>query len=240
MTRPILDIAVDDAEGLAAALAGGADRIELCAALELGGLTPSLGLMRVAAQAPVPVYAMIRPRPGDFRYGADDLAVMAADIATVRAAGLAGIVLGVTDDKGRADATAIRSLRAAAGGLGMVMHRAFDLAPDPLVALDAAAALGFERVMTSGGAACAVDGAAMLGRLVRHGAGRITVMAGGQITPEAVAPLAAAGIVEFHAACRVNQPEQQGFGPLRLATCRPRTSVEAVADLRRALDGLRD
>lgn len=234
--RAVLEIAVDDPAGLAAALAGGANRIELCAALDLGGLTPSPGLIARAARAPVPVTAMIRPRPGDFRYDADELATMAEDIRAVRAAGLAGIVLGVTNADGWPDAPAINALRAAAGGLPMILHRAFDLAADPVAALDRAIDLGFARVMTSGGAARAVEGAGMLERLIGHAQGRIEVMAGGQITPDCVAPLARAGITAFHAACRVTEPEAQAFGPLRLAASRPRTSAAEVAALRRAID----
>lgn len=236
--RPVLEIAVDDPAGLAAALAGGADRIELCAALDLGGLTPSPGLIALAARAPVPVHAMIRPRPGDFRYDADELAAMAEDIRAVRAAGLAGIVLGVTDAAGWPEDGAIAALSAVADGLEMVMHRAFDLAPDPVAALDRARDLGFARVMTSGGAARAVEGADVLSRLIGHAQGRVQVMAGGQITPACVAPLARAGITQFHAACRVTEPEAQAFGPLRLAAVRPRTSQAEVAALRRAVDAI--
>lgn len=231
----MLEIAVDDPEGLAAAVAAGADRIELCAALELGGLTPAPGLMAQAARVGVPVLAMVRPRPGGFIYSEQELAAMEDDIAAIRAAGLAGVVLGVTDAAGWPDADAIARLRAAAGPLEMVMHRAFDLAPEPLVALDRARAMGFARVMTSGGAARAEDGAEVLARLVARAAGRIGVMAGGQVEPPAIPALRRAGITQFHAACRVERAEPQPMGPLRIAARRMHTDAAGVAALRAAI-----
>lgn len=101
MSRIVLEICVDDAAGLAAARAGGADRIELCAALALGGLTPSAGLMAQAAGIGLPVMAMIRPRAGDFVWSPDERAAMLVEIAAARAAGLAGVVIGASLPDGR-------------------------------------------------------------------------------------------------------------------------------------------
>lgn len=133
---PVLEVCVDDPEGLSAALEGGAERIELCGALALGGLTPSPGLMAIAARASVPVFAMIRPRAGGFVYTEAEIEVALADIAAVRRAGLAGIVLGVTLPDGRLDRAAISRLRDAADGLPMVLHRAIDVTPDIEEALE--------------------------------------------------------------------------------------------------------
>ncbi len=202
-----LEICVDDADGLAAALAGGADRIELCSALALGGLTPSSGLMALAAKAPRPVYAMIRPREGDFVFSAAAIDQMRREIDAVRAAGLAGVVLGVSEPGGALDAEALAILIRHAAGLGTTLHRAFDLVPDPAVALELAIELGFERVLTSGGAARAEDGVAVLAALVQQAGARISVMPGAGVRPgNAARILALTGAHEIHASCRAPGP----------------------------------
>ena len=108
--RITLEVCVDTPEGFEAAVAGGADRIELCAALDLGGLTPSPGLMALAAKASTPVYAMIRPRAGDFVFGLGDEAAMLGDIDAVRSAGLAGVVIGANLADGRLDVALLERL----------------------------------------------------------------------------------------------------------------------------------
>ncbi|MFN5999549.1 MAG: copper homeostasis protein CutC, partial [Paracoccaceae bacterium] len=111
-----LEVCVDSAEGLAEAVAGGADRIELCAGLALGGLTPSAGLIALAAGCGVPVVAMIRPRAGDFVWSETEVAMMEAEIAAARAAGLAGVVLGASLPDGRLDVPVLQRLVAATRG----------------------------------------------------------------------------------------------------------------------------
>ncbi len=146
----LLEVCVDSPKGLAAAIEGGANRIELCSALELGGLTPVAGLMKAAAAAPIPVYAMIRPHAGPFIFDAADEAAMMADIDAVRAFGLEGVVIGANRPDGTLDMPLIRRLKAHAAGLGSTLHRAFDLVPDADAALEQAVELGFERILTSG------------------------------------------------------------------------------------------
>lgn len=180
MSEPILlEVCVDSPQGLAAAIAGGADRIELCAALETGGLTPSPGLMALAATAPIPVYAMIRSRPGDFVYDPADVDAMLADIDAVRAAGLKGVVLGANGPDGSLDSEVLSRLVAHSQGLGMTLHRAFDLAgPDFAAAVDLAVALGFERILTSGGETTALQGLDALAACFAHAGDRIAIMPG--------------------------------------------------------------
>lgn len=187
--RVLLEICVDDAAGLAAAVAGGADRIELCSALALGGLTPSPGLIELAKACPVPVHAMIRPRAGDFVFGAADIDAMKADIDCVGAAGLAGVVLGASRPDGRLDRGVLGTLRARSSGLGTTLHRAFDVVPDFAEALDCAVDLGFARVLTSGGRPTAIEGIAELERIVALAAGRISIMPGSGVRPGNVAEL---------------------------------------------------
>ncbi len=208
----LLEVCVDGADGLMAALAGGADRIELCSALALSGLTPVPGLMRLAARQSRPAYAMIRPRPGDFCFSPAEIDVMRGDIDAARGAGLPGVVLGASRADGSLDADVLARLVEHASGLGLTLHRAFDVAPDLDAALETAIALGFERVLTSGGEPTAPAGADRLRALVDRAAGRIGVMAGSGVTPTNVRALVeGAGVREVHGS----------FSRKRLAVARP-------------------
>lgn len=232
-----LEVCVDSAEGLAEAVAGGADRIELCAALALGGLTPSAGLIAAAARCGVPVVAMIRPRAGDFVWSEAEVGMMEAEIAAVRAAGLAGVVLGASCPDGRLDVPVLRRLVTASVGMELVLHRCIDLAPDMGEALEQAVVLGFHRILTSGGAVTAEAGAARITLLLARAAGRITVMPGSGITPANAGLFKGLGIAEIHASCSVSIPVagrgvEMGFAPPVLR----RTDAEAVRALRRALE----
>lgn len=204
----LLEVCVEDIAGLAAAIAGGGDRIELCSALAVGGLTPSAGLMTAAALAPIPAYAMIRPRAGSFVYSADELAVMKGDIDAARRAGLAGVVLGASLPDGRLDHEMLTALVTHAKGLGKTLHRAFDLVPDVEEAVELAISLGFERILTSGCAKTAVEGIDVIEQAIAIAAGRISIMPGSGVnigTIGALWPRLAIG--EVHASCSVAEPE---------------------------------
>ena len=210
-----LEVCVDSPAGLLAAVRGGADRIELCAALALSGLTPSPGLMRLAATTGTPAYAMIRPRPGDYLYSDADLDVMRGDLDAARAAGLPGAVIGVSRPSGALDGDRLAALCDHARGLGLrlTLHRAFDLVPDFPAALEQAIDLGFERVLTSGGARTAPEGANQIAALVAQAAGRISVMPGSGLTPDtAAAVLRRTGAGEAHGSCG------RGVGDIGLET----------------------
>ncbi|MGA1799433.1 copper homeostasis protein CutC [Sphingomonas sp. 4RDLI-65] len=209
-----LEICVDDIAGFDAAIAGGADRIELCAALALGGLTPppsliAASMIATARAAPIPVHMLVRPREGGFHYSASEAALIAADITTAAEAGLAGVVIGASRADHGLDTDLLASLVAHARTLGtarntplsLTLHRAIDLCADLPAALDAAIALGFDRVLTSGGEPKAIDGAAMLETLHRRAAGRIVILAGSGIDAGNVASILATGIDEIHASC---------------------------------------
>ena len=233
----LIEVCVDDAAGLANAIAGGADRIELCAALSLGGLTPSAGFMAQAVQCPVPVFAMIRPRAGDFAFSAQEAAQMLTDVALARQTGLAGVVLGANLPDGQLDTATLAALIARAGPLGKTLHRAFDLTPDPFAAIDTAVALGFDRILTSGQAASAPQGAAMLARLFAHAAGRITIMPGAGITARSIAALRHLPLAEVHASCAISHVKSGpaaafGFAPPNLR----HTDTAQVRALRQALN----
>lgn len=230
-----LEIVVDDAEGLAVAVAAGVDRIELCSALALGALTPPAGLMALAARCAVPVVAMIRPRPGDFLYSADDLDVMQADIRAAREAGLAGVAFGVTLADGRLDPGAMARLAGAAAGMEVVIHRAFDVTPDPAEALDTALGLGVTRIMTGGHAPDAGAGRDGLRALVRAAAGRCEIMAGGGVSPDNAAALLASGVDALHASCSAMRPVAGPLGSLQIAAERMATDPAAIAALQAAM-----
>lgn len=202
MAEVLLEVCVDTAAGLAAAVAGGADRVELCAALGVGGLTPSRGMMALAAGCGVPVHVLIRPRAGGFRYSQAEIAAMGADVAAARAAGLQGVVIGAAGADGRLELAVLARLVEAARGMAVTLNRVFDLVPDRVEALEAAIGLGCSRVLTSGGAATAADGAAEIGVLVARAAGRIGVLPAGGIRAGNVRALVeATGVREVHASC---------------------------------------
>jgi copper homeostasis protein len=238
MTTPLLEVCVADAESLLAAVEGGADRIELCSALEVGGLTPTPGLMRLAAGLPIPVYGMVRPRPGDFVFGEADIGTMLADIDAIRQAGLAGVVLGASRPNGELDVAALERLRAGADGLGSTLHRAFDLVPDITEAVEAAVTLGFERILTSGGALTAPTGIPGLQAAFTAAGARIGIMPGSGLTPQTVGTLLdVVPAREVHSSCSVARlTESRGAVRLGFAgESRRVTSAAAVAAFRKAM-----
>lgn len=206
---------MDDPAGLRAAVEGGADRIELCSALDVGGLTPSAGLMRLAAGCGLPVLAMIRPRSGGFCYDGDELAVMASDIAAARMTGLAGVVLGALTPELRLDLPAMEGLMRRAAGLEVTLHRAFDLIDNWREAVDQAVALGVSRILTSGGAGSAPEGVARLAEIMDHAGGRITILPGAGISADTIGALRGLPLGEVHASCRgpvAADPASVAFG----------------------------
>jgi copper homeostasis protein len=180
--RYLLEISVERVERAAAAERGGADRIELCAQLAAGGVTPGEELMRaVRAAVKVPIFAMIRPRAGDFVYTAEELAVMRASIELAKSLEMDGVVLGVLSSEGHVDVVRTRELVELAKALPVTFHRAFDDCADQLAALEDVIRAGAERVLTSGGAVSAAAGAAQIARLVATAGERITILPGAGI-----------------------------------------------------------
>ncbi|PYB72614.1 copper homeostasis protein CutC [Rhizobium wuzhouense] len=231
---PLLEVCVDDVAGLDAAIAGCADRIELCSALGSGGLTPSRGFMTIAAQAPVPVNALIRPRAGGFTYSETEVSLMEADIAAAREAGLAGVVIGATNSKGALDPLVIARLVKAAQGLDLTLHRAIDVVEDIDAALDLAIEFRFSRILTSGGARHAEEGISTLARLAQRGSGRISIMPGGGVRPDNAALfLALPGIRELHASCSQETLSERRLAELGFSAQNTRrTDAETVRALK--------
>jgi copper homeostasis protein len=202
----LLETIVSSLDDARAAQAGGADRFELCTALALGGLTPSLGLLAaIKAETAVPVMFMVRPREGGMAYTGGELAVMERDAALALEAGADGLVFGFLTPEGAVDAARCRAFmegaRRRAGGrpVQFVFHRAFDVVADPVAALEELVGLGCARVLTSGRAPYAVDGTAEIRRMVEQAAGRIEVLPGGGIRAENVAEVVGVtGVDQVH------------------------------------------
>jgi copper homeostasis protein len=196
-----LEVCVDDALGLAEAIAGGADRVELCAALALGGLTPSPGLIALAARSRVPCYPIIRPRSGDFCFTTAEVEAMRADIQAARQAGLKGVVIGASHPDGSLNETVLRLLLDEADGLDCTLHRCIDLAPDKPAAINTAKALGFRRILTSGGALTAAQGVETLATMFKAAGEDLIIMPGSGVSVETLPQLAHLPLKEIHASC---------------------------------------
>jgi len=185
---PLIEVVACTADDAAAAQAAGAGRIELVSAISEGGLTPSLGMLReVRMRCSLPVVVMLRPRGGGFVYSEAEFSAMRRDAAIFAQEGVDGIVTGLLTEDGEVDRELLRLL--GAEGAPVMFHRAFDLCRDPIAALDSLIAVGVRRVLTSGAAANARDGAAMLRQLYAHAAGRIEILAGGGVRAENAAEL---------------------------------------------------
>ena len=197
-----VEICLETVQGMRAAQTGGADRVELCSALDVGGLTPSTGMMRFAADNGIVARALIRPRAGLFLYDDDEIGVIEKDIAAARSFGLSGVVLGAAREDGRLDRDLLARLLDSCDGLGKTLHRVFDLVPDPFEALEVAIELGFDRILTSGQAPMALEGAALLSKLVAAADGRIIILAACGIDADNVEQLVrATSVREVHATC---------------------------------------
>ena len=202
MNDILLEICTGDPEGIAEAVRGGADRVELCSALAEGGLTPSAAVIRFATSR-ISTNVLIRPRPGDFVYSDDELAVMEADIDEAVGAGASGIVVGVLTPEGNVDIQACRRLIGRASGLDNTFHRAFDVTADPFKALEDIISLGFSRLLTSGQQPSALEGASLIAELHRRAAGRIKIIAGAGVSPSNAADiLHSSKADELHASAR--------------------------------------
>ena len=178
----LIEAVVETAGAAVAAERSGAGRLELCAQLDVGGTTPGEAtIARVVQAVTIPVFVMIRPHRGTFVYSDEEIDAMRRDIAVAAASGAAGIVLGVLRPDHRVDVERTRALVQRAAGLPVTFHRAIDQTPDLLEAVDRLIEAGVSRVLTSGGAATAVEGVEVLAYMVERAGSRLSVMPGGGI-----------------------------------------------------------
>lgn len=195
----LLEVCVDSLESALAAQAGGADRLELCGNLCIGGTSPSPALVRQVVQAvQIPVNVLLRPRFGDFCFTPSEREILLWEIGQCRALGASGVVVGALLPDGGLDKAFLARCLEEAGPMHRTLHRAFDVCRDPDTALEEAVALGFDTILTSGQAATAEAGLPLLGRLVQQAAGRIAILAGSGVNPGNMKKLADAGVRQFH------------------------------------------
>ena len=164
----ILEVAVDSLASARAGIAGGADRLELCSALSIGGLTPYAELLwQIRRESAIHIRCLMRPRAGDFLYSPEEIEMMAAQIKLLRELGAEGFVIGCLNSAGELDKKAMAPLLKAAEGAGLSLHRCIDVSCDPCKTYLDAADMGIDTVLTSGAAPSSYDGRETIGRLLQ-------------------------------------------------------------------------
>lgn len=221
--------------------AGGAARIELCAAIGCGGVTPSHGVIRsiVEAKLKLDVNILIRVREGGFCYSAAEVDAMCRDIEFCRQAGVHGVVIGALNEHGDIDIEACRRMMAAAEGLSVTFHRAFDICREPFEALEQIISLGCDRLLTSGQQCSAEQGVELIAELNRRAAGRIIIMPGAGINPRNIATIEQkTATMEFHSTAATDFSDIAFRGSAVSFTAYPqregvirRTTREVVSEL---------
>lgn len=213
MAKPLIELCVEGIDGFLAAQEAGADRVELCASLMEGGLTPSLATIRAAVKAAkIPVHVIIRPRGGDFLYSQAEFDSMVEDVKALREEGVAGVVIGCLTPDGKIDEARTKALVEAARPMSVTCHRAFDMTADAHEALEALVRCGVDRVLTSGQRDTAVEGIAILKSAVEQAAGRIVIMGCGALDAGNIRTVRdEAGLTEMHFAALKTVPSGMAF-----------------------------
>ena len=246
----LIEACVDSVESAVAAAKGGAGRVELCAALLEGGLTPSAGAIRLAREAlDIGLHVIVRPRGGDFLYTEVEHAVMIEDIETAKRLGADGVVLGVLDAEGNVDVAPTRALTERARPLSVTFHRAFDMTREPFEALETLVEIGIDRILTSGQEDSAVAGLELLRALVARAGDRITIMPAGNIHEKNIERIAretgakelhVTGFVDVDSGMKFRNPRVYMGGVLRPPEYRRAvTDPEAIGALVRLTKGAR-
>ena len=220
----LVEACVDSVVSAVAAERGGARRLELCDNLFDGGTTPSAGMISaVKAAVRIPVIVIVRPRGGGFVYSQDEVSVMRLDIEAARMLGADGFAIGALTKDARIDVAQVRELMRHTGGLPVTFHRAFDLVRDQGEALEVLIRERITRVLTSGGAATALEGVESIAKLVGRAAGQIVVMAGGGVREETVQEIVhRAGVSEVHVrGTKPARTEMAGGNALKLRKALP-------------------
>jgi copper homeostasis protein len=231
------ELCVESLEAAQVAEAGGANRIELCSQLSIGGVTPPAPLMRTVVEAlTIPVHVLIRPRGGDFVYTAAEFEQMLNEVEQAREAGAAGVALGVLRADGRVHLPRSRELVEAAEGMKVTFHRAFDETPDLAEALETVVATGADCLLTSGGAPDVLAGAEEIAKLVRQAGGRLEVMAGGGLKLGRMIDVVRRTGVSYLHGSLVRKPD----GGLANGASMDCTPLVLVEDVRRAVQLLKE
>lgn len=244
-----LEICVDSLASARAAVAGGADRLELCSALAVGGLTPYAALLRqIRQESHIPIRCLMRPRAGDFLYTPEEIRMMADQIAHLRQLGADGFVIGCLTAEGALDREAMKPLLAAAEGAGLTLHRCIDVSRDPCRTYLDAAQLGIDTVLTSGGAGNCLSGRETIGQLLglRDECGGPEVLVGAGVNARVIRQLREElpGVRAFHMSGKMEVPSAMTFRREGVPMGLPgldewhiqQTDPEAVKAARAALD----
>jgi copper homeostasis protein len=244
----LLEIIASRVDDCLAAEGGGADRVELCAAIVTAGLTPSLGtLVEAKKRVRVPLMVMVRPRAGGFCYSEEEFTVMRRDAAFLLEHGADGIVFGILHSDGTVDSKRCGKILESVGGKETVFHRAFDVVPDPYRALDELMDLGFTRVLTSGQQKTALEGSELIRKLISRADRRIEILPGGGVRPHNVGQLVeAARCTQVHLTAFSAQVDPStsasvlrfGSIPGSPASSYELVDREAVRRMREALDAI--
>lgn len=245
----LLEVCVDSLASARAAIAGGADRLELCNALSIGGLTPYAELLRqIRTESEIPVRCLMRPRAGDFLYTAGEIRMMAAQITELRKAGANGFVIGCLDAEGNLDSKAMEPLLQAAQGCGLTLHRCVDVSRDPVQTYLDAGKLGVDTVLTSGAAGNCLLGKDTIGTFLqlRDTCSGPEVLIGAGVNAKVISALRAEfpQAAAFHMSGKSDLPSGMRFRregvPMGIPGFDewhiPQTSQEAVESARFALD----
>lgn len=244
----VIEICANSAQSSIEAQRGGAQRIELCAGIPEGGTTPSWGEMNVTRRSiDIRMNVIIRPRGGDFLYTDEEFEAMKLDIQAARQAGADGVVFGCLESDGSIDMSRNGELMSLCKGLSTTFHRAFDVCSNPLQALEQIIELGFDRILTSGCCATALEGAQFIRQLILRADGRIIIMPGCGVNEQNIAQLAQiTGAREFHSSSRSRIDSLMSYrnhavsmgGTLQIEEfAREVTSHEKVAKLMAKLNG---
>ncbi|UQC71623.1 copper homeostasis protein CutC [Lelliottia sp. AC1] len=221
----LLEICCYSMECAVTAQQNGADRVELCAAPKEGGLTPSYGVLKSVREAvTIPVHPIIRPRGGDFCYSAGEFDAMLEDVVRVRELGFPGLVIGLLDEDANVDMPRMRQIMAAAKGMAVTFHRAFDMCKDPIQAFENLAELGVARILTSGQQATAEKGLQLIMELKGH-SGVPIIMAGAGVRASNLKTFLNAGVEELHSSAGKWTPS-----PMRYRNTGLSMSTDAEAD----------
>lgn len=241
----LLEVCVDSVESAIAAEKGGADRLELCASLMTGGITPPMSLFHAVKKAvQIPIHVLMRPRFGDFCYTPYEFDMLREDVQTFRREGAAGAVIGILTEDGALDAARMEALMGDAQGMRVTLHRAFDVCADPFETLETARRLGVGTILTSGQKNTCLEGRALLTDLTRR-AGKVEILAGGGVNADVIAMLTP-DVKSFHMSGKKTLDSPMKFRregvsmglPLMSEYAVWRTDHDEIARARGVLDGL--
>jgi copper homeostasis protein len=245
----LLEICVDSYESAVRAAGSGADRLELCGDLLVGGVSPSPYLIRQVQKAVnIPVNVLLRPRFGDFCFTKEEKEVLLEEVEFCALVGVNGVVIGALDEYGDLDMEFLRRCADRAEGMKLTLHRCFDVCQNPYEALEQAQTLGFDTILTSGQAAKAPDGLEVLKELHRQAAGRSHIMAGSGVGPGNIREIhEKTGITHFHFSAKRNEPGPMKFKregvpmglPMASEFDRQYAAPDAVKAARKAIDSLK-